>query len=308
MAFVRGARAGQREQVAGHFDSGRAAERLGLGHRDRAAGRRVGVARVQGRSRPAWRQPGPAAPRPRHLGGQLAVAADDVWGRCWRFATSRPGPLRRTAWPCPATNQPASRSAPPAMPALDRGVVELGPRAELLGHRERLPVGDNQGRIDRHVVERGGAADRGPLAHHVPVVVDLDAVGVALDEGQHELAVVVQRADPDPAGRERAGAVVLAAVQPQARRPPWCAAGSSGPGRAGRRARPARCRAARRPARRRTARRCCSLAAPEARPRRRTGSAPGAPGRSPDRPRRRRVTSASTEAGSPGAAVLARAR
>ncbi len=49
----------------------------------------------------------------------------------------------------------------------------------------------------------------------------LHARGVPLDEGQDQAAVVVQRADPDPAGRDRAGAVVLPALQAQARAGPF---------------------------------------------------------------------------------------
>jgi hypothetical protein len=92
-------------------------------------------------------------------------------------------------------------------------VHQLGARAKLLGNLERAGVGHDEAGVDRHVVERGGAADRGPLPHDVPVVADVHAGSVAADEREHEAAGVVERADPDPAGGEGSGRVVLPAGQ-----------------------------------------------------------------------------------------------
>src|SRR6202044_354049 len=50
-----------------------------------------------------------------------------------------------------------------------------------------------------------------------PALVDRAPGSGPVDEGEPQPVRVVERADPDPAGRDRAGAVVLPALQPRRR-------------------------------------------------------------------------------------------
>ena len=102
-------------------------------------------------------------------------------GPCGLEERARPGPDELAGVP-----QRAARD-----PDLDRGVHQLRPRAELLRGLERALVRDDQLGIDRNVVELRPAADRGALAHHVPVRVQLHAGRVALDEGQDQAVGVI---------------------------------------------------------------------------------------------------------------------
>src|ERR1035441_1255763 len=92
---------------------------------------------------------------------------------------------------------------------LDRGMHELGACPQGLRSLKRRPIWQHQLWVDDHAIKLGGAADGGALANHVPVLCDRHTVVVAPDEYHHEPVLFVERGDRDPAGGERAGAVVL---------------------------------------------------------------------------------------------------
>jgi hypothetical protein len=147
-----------------------------------------------------------------HAGGQPAVPVDGV--RVVAGPLGPPAAHRLEERACPGPHELAGVPQRAARdPHLDGRVHQLRPRAKLLRRCENLLVGNDQRRVCRHILEGGRAADRGALAHHVPVVLDLHAIGVTLDERQHQAAVVVERADPEPVGGDRPGAVVLAPGQ-----------------------------------------------------------------------------------------------
>jgi hypothetical protein len=77
-------------------------------------------------------------------------------------------------------------------------VDQLRAGSELLGHDERLVVWEHELRLDLDVGERRAAADSGALAHHVPVLVERHAGGVAAHEAEHQLVVIVNCGDGDP--------------------------------------------------------------------------------------------------------------
>src|ERR1700722_5454594 len=199
VTLIGGARPGQREQIAGHLDSGVAGERLSLGDGNRAARRFLGVAGEAGPLGQRGRRRGEQRLGRRHLGGEPAEAVDRVRVGRGRVRPAGPGGLEERARlgrdERAGVAQRAARD-----PHLDRGVHQLGPGPELLRHLERVGVGDDQAGLDRHLLEGRGAADGGALAHYVPVLVDADAGGVPVDEGEHHPVIVVERGDPDPAG------------------------------------------------------------------------------------------------------------
>ncbi|MCY1440203.1 hypothetical protein D9M71_564680 [compost metagenome] len=86
-------------------------------------------------------------------------------------------------------------------------------RALSIGLFIDLPVIHHQLGVDSHVVEQNGAAGGGALAKTGPVIDDAQPRRTATNEGQHLLAVVIERLDRDPVGEQRAGGIELLAIE-----------------------------------------------------------------------------------------------
>ncbi|MNH23410.1 hypothetical protein D3C79_833060 [compost metagenome] len=76
-----------------------------------------------------------------------------------------------------------------------------------------LPGIDHQFGVDLHLVQQHGAAGGGTLAETGPVVDDAQARGATADEGHDLAAVVVQRLDRHPVGKQGAGGIELLATE-----------------------------------------------------------------------------------------------
>ena len=208
----------------------------------RAAHRRARTGRWRPRPRPRWRTPWPAAtaiePRAasaasaarRPISSSVAAADASSASAARTLRASRPnwldrvrvlaraarpsrrGRPRRTAAPwCGRTAGRRSARRPRCRPR--------SRRARAVPGRQAAGVPRTPARTERPVPGRRARRRTWPSRSRWPAGPSRssrrrgDARRVTLDEREHEMAFVVERGDADPAGRDRAGGVVLAAVK-----------------------------------------------------------------------------------------------